>query len=391
LLVAEFALTLTLLSAAGLMVRSFLLLYRDSQVIDPSGLVTMQVTMQGQKYIRGGQESRRAFYNGIQDGLAAAPEIESSTLASNIPMRGGVSQWLTIDGRPKPAGEPPRVSYIIVGARYFETLGLPLLLGRRFTPLDGTPGHQSAIVNQRFVDVFFPDDDPIGSRIHLGNANIIIAPPIVGVSPTVRQISTEEQPDPVVYVPFQVDAGYSAELIIRPRIGTDLERVVTAVRREVAKVDRWVPVSNVMPLEDAIAEAGPAGGFQRRIIRLLGIFASIAVVLAAVGIYAVTAYTVAQRRQEIGLRMALGARASQVVGLFMRQATQPLVLGVLFGLGGAFVTGRLLRTWLVKPATVDPATVVIVAALLVAVGLTAAFYPSWRAARVDPSMALRTD
>ena len=395
LLVAECALTLTLLSGAGLMLRSFLLLYRDSQVINPAGLVTMQVTLQGQKYIRGGQEGRQAFFNGIQDGLAAAPEIEFSTLASSIPLRGAVNQWLIIDGRPKPAGEPPRVSYVIVGARYFETLGLPLLRGRRFTTLDGTPGHQSAIVNQRFVDMFFPDDDPIGSRIHLGNANIIIAPPppltIVGVSPTARQTSSQEQPDPVVYVPFQVDAGYSAELIIRPRVGTDLETVVTAVRREVAKVDRWVPVSNVMHLEDAIAEAGPAGGFQRRLILLLGIFAGIAVVLAAVGIYAVTAYTVAQRTQEIGLRMALGARASQVVGLFVRQAMRPLVLGVLFGLVGAFVAGRLLRTWLVKPATVDPATLSIVAVLLVVVGLIAAFYPSWRAARVDPSTALRMD
>jgi hypothetical protein len=142
LLVAEFALTLTLLSGAGLMLRSFLLLYRDSQVIDPSGLVTMQVRLGGQKYIQG-PERRRAFYNGIQDALAAAPEIEASTLVSETPLRGAAVQSLLIDGRPKPPGEPPRVSYIIVGARYFDPLGLRLLRGRSFTPLDGTPGHKN--------------------------------------------------------------------------------------------------------------------------------------------------------------------------------------------------------------------------------------------------------
>ena len=393
LLVAEFALTLTLLAGAGLMLRSFLLLYRDSQVVDPSGLVTMQVRLGGQKYIQG-PERRRAFYAGIQDALAAAPEIESSTLVSQIPLGGAAVQSLLIDGRPKPAGDPPRVSYIIVGARYFETLGLSLLRGRSFMPLDGTPGHKSAIVNQRFVDMFFPDEDPIGRFIHLSNAgNILIAPPppltIVGVSPTVRQISNQEHPDPVVYVPFQVDAGYWAQLIMRPR--TDLETVVSAVRREVSKLDAAVPVSNVMHLEDAIAQAAPAGGFHRRLILMLGIFATVAVVLAAVGIYAVTAYTVAQRTQEIGLRMALGARVSQVVGLFVGQAMRPLALGVLFGLGGASVAGRLLRTWLVKPATVDPATLLIVAVLLMLIALIAAFYPSWRGARVDPSTALRMD
>ena|SRR5687767_8332300 len=239
--------------------------------------------------------------------------------------------------------------------------------------------------------MFFADENPIGRRIHLSNGNILVAPPppltIVGVSPTVRQISNQEQPDPVVYVPFQVDAGYWAQLIVRPR--TDLETVVTAVRREVSKLDPVVPVSNVMHLEDAIAEAGPAGGFHRRLILMLGIFAGVAVVLAAVGIYAVTAYTVAQRTQEIGLRMALGAPVSQVVGLFVGQAMRPLVLGVLLGLGGAFVAGRLLRTWLVKPAPVDPSTLTVVAILLVLIGLAAAIFPSWRGARVDPSTALR--
>ena len=393
LLVAEFALTLTLLSGVGLMLRSFLFLYRESQVIDPSGLVTMQVRIGGQKYFP--QLPRRAFYTGIQDALAAAPEVESFTLVSELPLLGGGSRSLLIEGRPNPSGPPPSVTYITVGARYFETLKLPLLRGRLFTPLDGTPGNQSAIVNQRFVDMFFPDEDPLGRGIHLNLANPsnIVAPPppltIVGVSPTVRQGSIGEQPEPVVYVPFQVDAGVWARLILRPR--TDVETLVRAVRREVAKVDAEAPVSEVMLLEDAIADSSSAGAFHRRLMRLLGMFAGIAVVLAAVGIYAVTAYTVAQRTQEIGLRMALGARASQVVGLFVGQAMRPLVLGVLFGLGGAFVAGRLLRNWLVKPAPVDPATLLMVAVLLVLIGLAAAFYPSWRGARVDPSTALRTD
>jgi putative ABC transport system permease protein len=391
LLVAEFALTLTLLSGVGLMLQSFLLLYRESQVIDPSGLVTVQVTVDGPKYVP--LAPRRALFIELQEALTAAPEIEASTMTSELPLRGGAYRSLMIAGRPDPDGQPPGVTYIVVGARYFETLGLPLLRGRPFTPLDGTPGNLSAIVNQRFVDMFFPNEDPIGRLIHLSNSNVLLAPPppltIVGVSPTVRQVSNQEQPDPVVYVPFQVDAGAWASLILRPR--ADVATVVSAVRREVAKLDREVPVSDVVRLEDAIAEGGAAGAFQRRLILILGIFAGVAVVLAAVGIYAVTAYTVAQRTQEIGLRVALGARTAQVVGLFVRQAIRPLALGVFVGLGGAFAAGRLLRTWLVKPAPVDPVSLSVVAALLVVIGLTAAFYPSWRAARVDPSTALRID
>jgi putative ABC transport system permease protein len=391
LLVAEFALTLTLLSGVGLMLRSFLVLYWESRVIDPSGLVTMQVRVGGQTYFT--VPPRRAFFTGLQEALTAAPEVESATMASELPLRGGFYRALMIAGRPKLDGAPPGVTYIMVGARYFETLGLPLLRGRSFTPLDGTSGNQSAVVNQRFVDMFFRDEDPIGRLIHLSNANVISPPPppltIVGVSPTVRQVSSQEHPDPVVYVPLQVDAGAWARLILRPR--TDLETVVSAVRREVLKLDPDVPLSDIMHLEDALADSSQTGGFHRRQIQLLGLFAGIAVVLAAVGIYAVTAYTVARRTREIGLRMALGARASQVVGLFVRQAMRPLIFGVPFGLGGAFVTGRLLRTWLVKPASVDPVTLALVAVLLVLIGLTAAFYPSWRAARADPTAALRLD
>jgi putative ABC transport system permease protein len=314
-------------------------------------------------------------------------------MVSDLPLGGGQSRWLAIEGRPEPAGAPPWVTYIMVGARYFDTLKLPLLRGRSFTPLDGTPGHQSAIVNQRFVEMFFADEEPIGRHIHLTNAGIFNSslPPltIVGVSPTVRQASSMEQPDPVVYVPFQVDAGIWARVIARPR--TDLETLVKAVGREAAKLDAEAPVSQVMRLEDAIADSASAGSFHRQLIFLLGTFAGIAVVLAAVGIYAVTAYAVAQRTQEIGLRMALGARASQVVGLFVRQAMRPLLVGVVLGLGGAFVEGRLLRTWLVKPAPVDPTTLLIVAVLLVLIGLAAASYPSWRGTRVDPSTALRIE
>ena len=353
--------------------------------------MTLQVTVDGPKYVP--IDVRGAFFVRVQEALAAVPEFDSSTMASVLPLRGGYYTSLRIGGRPDPVGEPPGVTSITVGTRYFETLRLSLLRGRSFTPLDGTAGNLSAVVNQRFVDMFFPNEDPIGRLISLSSTFALQNSPapltIVGVSPTVRQISSQEQPDPVVYVPFPVNLGATASFILRPR--TDLATVVGVVRREVSRLDRDVPVSDSIPLEEALIDSPQTGGFQRRQILLLGVFAAMAVVLAAVGIYAVTAYTVAQRIPEIGLRMALGARTSQVVGLFVGQAMRPLALGVFVGLGGAFVAGRLLQSWLVKPAPVDPLTLVIVAVLLVLIGLTAAFYPSWRGARVDPSTALRIE
>jgi putative ABC transport system permease protein len=390
LLAVELALTLTLLSSVGLVLRGFLLLYSAGQTVDASGLMTMQVRLGVERY--GKQEQRRAFFEALQQQLTQMPEVADATLASELPVAGGGRQRLSIDARPTPPGGPPTfVTYLTIDSRYFETLGLPLLKGRPFDSVDGTTGNEGAIVNQRFVEMFFPDQDPIGQRIRLSNPNVVMqAPPpvtIVGVSPTVRQsLWVTEQPDPVVYVPLRVNSAYWVHIIARPR--TNVETLVSAVRTAVSRLDPEMPLFDIMSLEQAMARSR---GFQRSIVLMLGVFAAIAVLLASVGIYAVTAYAVAQRRQEVGLRMALGARATDVVTLFVRRAIFPLAIGVIAGAAGAAIAGRLLGNWLADRASFDLTTLAAVAMLLSLVTLAAALLPSWRAARLDPNAALRCE
>jgi predicted permease len=389
LMVAEVALTLMLLTGGGLLIRSFLALYRASFVIDASQLTTMGIRLSGRKYST--QESRRAFYDKVEERLGAIGQISSATIASNVPLSYGYIRFLSIEGRPTPAGDvPPTVTYITIGSRYFETLGLRMLRGRTFAPIDGTPGHEHAIVNERFVSMFFPNEDPIGRRIRLTNQNVIAATlpwvTIIGVSPTVRQMSTLSDPDPVAYLPFHGDAGYFAGLIVRDR--SEPGATTSLIREQLRALDPDLPLFGIMPLEQAMAGSR---AFHRSIGTLFGIFAIIALLLASVGLYAVTAYSVTQRTQEIGIRMALGAAAAQVTGSFVRRATVPLGVGLAVGLAGSVVLGRLLRTWLVQTDPLDPLTLLSVASLLLIVALGASFFPARRAARVDPIVALRCE
>lgn len=280
------------------------------------------------------------------------------------------------------------MTYLTIGNRYFEILGLRLLRGRPFAPLDGTPGHEHAIVNQRFVDLHFPDEDPLGRRIRLTNTNVIAATltwvTIVGVSPTERQMSTVDAPDPVVYLPFQGDAGFFAGLIVRPR--ADVATVMSVIRQELARINPDLPVYGVMPLEELMAGSR---GLHGSVLRMIGMFAGLALMLAAVGVYGITAYSVAQRTQEIGIRVAIGADPSQVVWLFVRRAIAPLAIGLAAGVGGVFALGRLLDSFLVQTSATDPLTIVAVAALVISVAVAASFFPARRAARLDPVAALR--
>jgi putative ABC transport system permease protein len=284
------------------------------------------------------------------------------------------------------------VTQVTIGPRYFETLGLRLLRGRMFDTLDGTPGHDSAIVNQRFAAMHFGGDDPIGRRIKLSPDGPVLpgaAEPawmtVVGISPTIRQGNFQEaQPDAVAYVPLRAQAPSFAMLIIKAE--RDAASLTSLARDEVRAIDPDLPLFSILTMDQMLAQ-------QRWPFRVFGtmfaIFAVIALALSAVGLYAVTAYSVSQRTHEIGVRMALGAQAPQVWWLILRRSIVQMAIGLAIGIGGALGVGKLLESLLVQTGTRDPLTLMSIVTLLVLVSISACFWPARRATRLDPVNALR--
>jgi putative ABC transport system permease protein len=386
LLIAELTLTLVLLASAALMMRSFLAVYRADLVVDATHIVAMPLTLPNQTYHT--PERRTAFYLRLEERVGAIRGVSSVAFADVVPFAGGPSRQLSIDGRPSVAGEPqPTVSYVTIRGRYFETLGLRLLRGRTFIDTDGAAGHESVIVNQRFVTMFFPNDDPIGRRIRLTALNSPATAPavwgtIVGISPTVRQQYFQDI-DPVVYAPDRAEAA-DVTLIVR---GQSADVAMTSlIRAGVYGLDPDIALNAMIPLEELMT--GSRWG-HRVFGGMLTVFALIALALAAVGLYAVTAYAVVQRTQEIGVRMALGAQAGAVVWLVVKRTMLPVGLGLGLGVAGALGVGGLLRGFLIQTSPTDPVTLAGIAVLLIGVSSAACFVPARRATRLDPVAALR--
>jgi putative ABC transport system permease protein len=385
-IVAELTLTLVLLAGAGFMMRSFLALYRLDPGIETAHLLIMNLSLPDRKYPT--LERRAAFYQRLEERIGAMSTIRG-TIASNIPLGGGAAMRLTIDGRPAAVGEQPLATRVTVGSRYFDTLGLTLIRGRAFADFDGTPGHEVGIVNQRFVLMHFANEDPIGRRVRLAPDPPTGSEPawitIVGVSPTVRQGNIREpDPDPVVYVPYRFAAAPSMSLLIR----TDAEPFATtsALREEVRALDPDLPLFGITTMNQGLARVR---WFYRVFGTMFLIFGFVALGLSAVGLYAITAYSVARRTQEIGVRMALGAEARQVLWLVIRRSFVQLAIGLMLGMAGAFGVGRLLRSLLAQTSTNDPLTLGSIATLFVVVSLAACYWPARRATEVDPISALR--
>ena len=281
---------------------------------------------------------------------------------------------------------------VIISPGYFDTLGMRLVRGRSFNDTDGTPGHESAIVNQRFVAMHFPGEDPLGRSIRLVDASPprpdvtpALTATIVGVVPTVRQRNFQEpDPDPVAYLPYRADPQRFATLIVRAQ--GDPGAITTLVREEMRAIEPDLPLFGIQTMDNLLAQL-------RWSFRVFGgmfaIFAAIALVLSAVGLYAVTAYSVTQRTSEIGVRMALGAQPEQVLWLVLRRAIVQLAIGIPIGIAGAFGVGRLLQILLVQTSARDPMTIASIAALMIVVSIAACFWPARRATRLDPVSALR--
>jgi predicted permease len=397
LVVSQLALALVLLTGAGLMMRTFLAQVRQDVGIDTAGLLRMRFDLTEQNYPS--REQRAVFFQQLDDRLASTPGL-TATLASTSPQGGGGVRDITIEGRPEPQGAPrPSVTFMVVGGRYFDTLGVRMLRGRALTATDRGDVETPAVVNQRFVAQHFPAEDPIGRRVRIWHPPGQLSGPewaggppewatIVGVAPNIRQRDPADQQldafDPILYVPFASNPQTFTTVLVRST--ADASVAAAQLREVIGALDPDLPLFDVETVDQALAE-------NRWPIRVFGsmfaIFAVVAMVLAVVGLYGVTAYSVSQRTREIGVRVALGAQAQQVWWLVTRRASIQIGIGLVLGLGGAIAAGRVLQGSLIRVSGTDPVTLAAVPAMLVLVGLGASLIPARRAMQLDPVAALR--
>ena len=389
LVVVELTLTLVLLAGAGFMMRSFMNLYRIDTGIETSHLLTMQFLLPTRKY--NNPQMRNEFLRRMEDRLSSVNTVTGASVTNSLPLFGGAARQLEIDGRSKPE-KPQIVTVLDIGARYFDAAAVNITRGRSFTAVEGTPGREVAIINQRLAALYFANEEPIGQRIRLvddtpGAAKFEWAT-IVGLVPNIRQRSSQDDPapDPVVYIPYPQDPTFigAASLIVRGQMtpGT----LTPLLRKEIGALDPDLPLNNVRTMDENLVQIR---WFSRVFGTMFSVFAGIAIVLSAVGLFAVTAYSVTQRTQEIGVRMALGAESRQVRWLILRRGLIHLAFGIAFGLAGAFGVGRVLRNQLFQTGSADPLTLVSITLFLAIIAIVACLWPAWQATRLNPVIALR--
>jgi putative ABC transport system permease protein len=383
LMTVEFGLTVVLLAAVVLSIRVALAADREGVTIEGSHLLTMWVTLPQATYSTGTE--RMAFFEQLNARLSGIPGVSAAGVASALPLGGAEPRKLVVDGRAM--SEPESTAWTIaVDPGYFETIGVPVMRGRPFTSLDGAPGHASVIVNARLAERYFGTGDAIGRRIRLvseatGETGWLT---IVGVSPNIKQRPLPRT-DPIVYLPLRQSPPATAALMLRAP--SNVDGLAALARAETAALDRNLPIYRVLTLDQYAREAGWNGRVSDALIN--GI-AAIALLLATIGLYAVTAYAVSMRTKEIGIRVALGARRGQIIRLVLRRVFVHVAAGFIVGVACTWTWGHFMGTGPGSTARLtDPATLSGVAVLLIAAGLAAAIRPVSHATHVQPVEALR--
>jgi putative ABC transport system permease protein len=390
LVVAQIALSLVLLIGAGLMLRSFAELQASSPGIDPANVVAAGVTLPGVRYAT--EEPRRQFMRRVVDRLESTPGVESAAAITPLPL--SLNGWQTsfaVEGYPEPEpGNFPVNDIARITPDYFRTMGIRLLGGRIFTWQDNEKAPLVAIIDETFADTWFANQDPIGRRIKVNAGHPVpgMPPPpwvtVVGVVNHVKNYGIDQESRVEVYVPFMQSTVSQMNLVVKGRGGA--AAIGQAMRNAVREADPALPVFAVRTMEEYLARTLTS---KRLMMLLLAVFAAVALTLAAVGIYGVMAYAVAQRTSEIGIRMALGAHPRDVLRLVVGQGMLLTICGLVLGLGAAYWLTRLIDTLLFGVSATDASTFVAVAVLLGAVAFLATWIPARRAARVDPLVALR--
>jgi putative ABC transport system permease protein len=403
LVVSELALAALLLAGAGLMIRSFVLLQRVDPGVRPGALLTLSLALPDSKSLD--DAYLRSFFEQVIERVEALPGVEMAGVSSHRPLGGGgMSRHFGIDGAPPPRSlaDVPNVSARQESARSLRALGVRLVKGRLFDESDNENAPRVAVVNQTLASRFFPGEDPIGRRILLEAPEAVLAPDqlppggswvrwtIVGVVGDVRYNGLAASPEAVAYVPYRQRNKQMpwapSYLVVRTR--TEPSALVGAIRRQVAEVDPDQAVGSAMSLNDLMSAAsGPA----RVNAGVMGVFAAAALLLAVLGVYGVIGYSVKQRRREIGIRMALGARRADVVRLIVGQGVRLTAVGLAIGTAAGLALARVVAGLLFGVEPGDPVTLASVVGVLGATALAASYVPARRAARLDPATVLRQD
>ncbi len=410
LIVAEVALALVLLVGSGLMLRTFIKLRQVDVGFNARNVITMRVPLPDAKYpvpltaSDPRDPGGLAFSDQLLARVSSVPGVQAATIATVFPLGAG-QEWgklLSIEGHAAPSSldQVPVVRFALISNDYFNTFGIPVRQGRAFNNSDKSNSQPVAIVNETLVKRFFGSEDPIGKTIWMGAPEHLLPPDaqtpenrairrtIVGVVSDVKGRSLNQETPALVYSPLNQyrREGWTNTLMLAVQTTMPPETIVGAIREQVRLLDPDQPITNVRTMDDLLSRALSSAKFS---LWLLGLFAVLGLLLAAIGIYGVMVTAVMQRTHEIGLRMALGAQTRDVMWLVIRQGMAPVLIGVVAGLGAAIGLTRLMSTLLFEVSATDPLTLALITVLLTVVALIACYIPARRATKVDPLVALR--
>jgi putative ABC transport system permease protein len=385
LVVSELAIAVVLLVGAGLLIKSLWRLQKVNSGLQPQNVLTFNVGLP-EKY---NYEKQARFFIDLKSRLEALPGVQSASSVLPLPLSGDrfvIS--FEIEGRPMAPKDHPSGDFFAAGVGYFRAMGIPIIKGRDFDDRDRYGSTPVVIITETLARQFFPNEDPIGKRIKPGINTIegdkTTMREIIGVVGDVRNRSLDTAPKQAYYVP-QTQVPFD-QMVMVVKTLDDPHNLISAATKQVSAMDQDIPVFGVKTMEEYLSTSVAAPRFSTT---LLTIFAGVALVLTVVGLYGVMSYSVAQRRNEIGIRLALGAQSRDVLLMIVKQGSLLIGLGLVIGLSGAFALTRLIASMLFGVTAKDPLTFTAVGALLAAVALLACYVPAWRATKVDPMEALR--
>ena len=384
LVMTEIALAVVLLVGAGLLLKSLVRLLKTDPGFNPQNVLTMTVVLPAKKYNEA--NSQINFQDQLEERVRALPGVTGAGTVNILPLQPGNTTAVNVEGDPiPPPGQEVEANIRVVSDNYFQTLGVPIISGRPFDRRDKADAPQVVIIGKTMADRMFAGRDPIGRRLKYAGVE---APPIniVGVVGDVKITGLDQETRPVIYYPFRQNSSTLANLVLRT--SADPTALAGSVRSEIRNLEPAAAVFNVQAMPELISNS-PAAFMRRFPATLIGVFAGLALLLSSIGIYGVVSYSVSQQTHYIGVRMALGARAADILKLILKQGLIIALAGIAIGSLGAYILMRLLQSLLFEVSANDASTYAVVAGALFLIALLACYVPARRATKVDPLVALR--